>query len=43
MVSPSVTPITFPDHAAAVAGNKNRAGAKSHGNIFDLVSIFAIL
>jgi len=32
MLSPSMTPTTFPDHAA-VAGDRTRASAKSHGKI----------
>jgi len=32
MLSRSMTPTTLPDHAAAVAGNGNRASAKSDKN-----------
>jgi hypothetical protein len=33
MVSPSMTLMTLPDHAAAIVGKRSRATAKSHGNL----------
>jgi hypothetical protein len=38
-----MTPTTFLDQAAAVAGKSNRESAKSHEKLLDLVPISTIL